>query len=102
MIRASSSAPLEVIMEEITDPQELTRTKAQRERFWRNSAWLQAHVPEVYSHNRGKTICVAGQELFVGETPKEVISLARKAHPEDDGLLIRYIPKKRLLRIYAY
>ncbi len=88
-----------VVMEELTDPVELVRMRAQRERFQRNSAWLQAHISEVYSRYRGQCVCVAGEELFVAPTPEEV--LARAAHPEYDGRLLRYIPRERMARIYA-
>ena len=91
-----------VIMEEVTDPEELAKARTQDERFERNSAWLQAHVSEVYTRYRGKCVCVAGEELFVGDTPKEVIALANAAHPEDDGKLFRYIPKEKVARVYAY
>ena len=37
-----------LVMEEMTDPQELAKARAQRERFDRNAAWLQAHAVEVY------------------------------------------------------
>lgn len=89
-----------IVMEEVTDPEELARARAQRERFDRNEAWLQAHAKEVYTRYRGKCICVAGEELFVADTPQEVIALARAAHPEDDGSLIRYIPREKVARIY--
>jgi hypothetical protein len=88
-------------MEEVTDPVELAKARAQDERFERNSAWLQARIKDVYSRHRGKCICVAGQELFVGDTPEAVIARAKAAHPEDDGRLLRYIPKERIDRIYA-
>ena len=90
-----------IVMEEVTDPEELAKARAQDERFARNSAWLQAHIPEVYSRYRGKCICIAGEELFVADTPEEVIAMAEAAHPEDDGSLIRYIPKEKMARIYA-
>jgi hypothetical protein len=90
-----------IVMEEVTDPEELAKARAQDERFDRNSAWLQAHIPEVYSHYRGKCICVAGGELFVADTPEQVIAMAAAAHPEDDGRLIRCIPKEKMARIYA-
>lgn len=90
-----------IVMEEVTDPEELAKARAQDERFDRNSAWLQAHIPEVYSRHRGKCISVAGEELFVADTPEEVIAMAEAAHPEDDGSLLRYIPKEKLARIYA-
>jgi hypothetical protein len=91
-----------IVMEEVTDPEELAKARVQDERFARNSAWLQAHIPEVYSRYRGKCICVAGEELFVADTPEQVLALARTAHPEDNGgILLRYIPKEKMARIYA-
>jgi hypothetical protein len=90
-----------LIMEEITDPAEIAKARAQRERFDRNSAFLEAHAREVYTRYRGKCVCVAGEELFVADTPEDALALARVAHPEDDGSFIRYIPKEKLQRIYA-
>ncbi len=90
-----------IVMEEITDPEELARGRARRARYDRNSAWLQAHVSEVYSQHRGKCICIAGEELFVADTPQEVLALARAAHPDDDGRVRHYIPREKLARIYA-
>jgi hypothetical protein len=87
----------------VTDPEELAKARIQDERFERNSAWLQAHAQEIYTRYRGKCICVAGEELFVADTPAEVLAQARAAHPEDDGsILIRYIPREKMARIYAY
>jgi hypothetical protein len=94
--------PTPLVMYEVTDPEELAKADAQSERFRRNSDWLQAHVPQVYAQHRGKCICVAGQELFVADTAPEVIALAKKAHPDDDGFLLRYIPKVKMDRIYAH
>jgi hypothetical protein len=92
----------QLIMKEVTDPAELDRARAQRERFDRNAAWLQAHASEVYTRYRGKCICIAGEELFVADTPEDVLALAAAAHPEDDGSFVQYIPRERLARIYAY
>ena len=91
-----------VIMEEITDPKELAKAHAQRNRFDQNSAWLQAHITEVYSRYRGKCICVAGGEIFVADSPEEALALATAAHPEDDGRFLRYIPQEKVARIYAH
>ena len=88
-------------MVEVTDPVELAAAQRMHEQFDRNSQWLQAHIPEVYSQHRGKCICVAGQELFVAESPTEVWDRAHAAHPEDEGILLRYIPKEKVPRIYA-
>ena len=91
-----------VVMEEVTDPEELAKARAQHERFDRNWAWFQAHVPEIYSRYRGKCICIAGEELFTADTPEEVIALATAAHPEDEGRFVHYIPREKLVRIYAH
>jgi hypothetical protein len=88
-----------IVMEEVTDPVELARARAQDERFERNWAWLQAHTSEVYAH-RGKHVCIAGEELFVADTVKEALALAAAAHPEDDGRFTLYIPRERMARIY--
>ncbi|HEY7559965.1 MAG TPA: hypothetical protein VIH18_34735 [Candidatus Binatia bacterium] len=94
----NTQAPL--VMEEITDPEELARARAQRERLDRNSAWLHAHATEVYRVYRGKCICVAGEELFVADTPEQALTLATAAHPEDDGSFLRYVPSEKIDRIY--
>ncbi len=91
-----------VIMQIITDPEDNAQFHVKMERFRKNSDWLQAHIPEVYSRHRGKCICVAGQELFVADTGAEVVAMARKAYPEDDGFLLRYIYREKMERIYAH
>jgi hypothetical protein len=90
-----------IVMEEVTDPEELAKARAQRERFDRNAAWLEAHAREIYSQHRGKYICIAGEELFVADTAEEALAQATTAHPEDDGRFIRYIPREKVARIYA-
>ena len=94
--------PTPIVMEEVTDPAELAEARALRARFDRNSAWLEAHAAEVYSRCRGKCICIAGAKLFVGDSPGEALALATKAHPEDDGRFVQYIPLEKVLRIYAH
>jgi hypothetical protein len=42
-----------IVMEAVTDPEQLARARQQRAQFDRNSAWLQAHIVEVYSTHRG-------------------------------------------------
>ncbi len=91
-----------IAMEKVTDSVELTKAHAQDERFERNWAWFEAHAAEIYARHRGQVYCIAGQELFVAATPKEVLALARAAHPNDDGLFTGYIPKERTYRIYAH
>jgi hypothetical protein len=90
-----------IVMEEVTDPKELAKAHEQDERFERNWAWFEAHAAEIYATRRGKCLCIAGQELFVADTPQEAVALAIAAHPEDDGRFTRYIPKERMYRVYA-
>lgn len=90
-----------IVMSEVTEPVELAKSRAQNERVARNSAWLQAHVSEIYAKHRGKCVCVAGQELFVADDPRDAVAFARAAHPQDDGFLVRYIPREKLERVYA-
>jgi hypothetical protein len=90
-----------ITVHEVTDPIEIARARAQRQRFNLNSDWLQSHIGEVYSAHRGKFICVAGQELFVGDSVATVLNAASQAHPTDDGRLLRYVPRERIERIYA-
>jgi hypothetical protein len=90
-----------VVMEEvtITDPEERARRQARRERFRRNLDWFSAHAPEIYSQYRGKHLCIAGEELFAADSVEEAVALAEAAHPEDDGQLVRYIPREKRIRI---
>lgn len=94
--------PFLIVMEEVTDPKALSKAQWQDARFARNFAWFQAHATEIFTSYRGKCICVAGEELFVADTPEEVIAQAEAAHPEDDGSFLHYIPKQKVPRIYAH
>jgi hypothetical protein len=89
-----------IVIEFENDPGEVARARARNERFERNWAWLEAHAAEVYRH-RGRFICIADQQLFVGDSAEEVLAQAKAAHPEDDGRFTRYIPKEKGARIYA-
>ncbi|MCY2994593.1 MAG: hypothetical protein NTY19_43030 [Planctomycetota bacterium] len=91
-----------VVVEWLTDAADLAVARKQREQFDRNSDWLQLHLPEIYAQHRGKCICIAGEELFVGMTTQEAVDQARARHPNDQGWFTRYIPLERLARIYAY
>ena len=90
-----------IVMEEVTDPEELAKARAQDERFERNFRWFQSHATEIFTRYRGKCIVIAGQELFAADKPAEAWALADAAHPEDDGSFIHYIPKEKVARIYA-
>jgi hypothetical protein len=91
-----------IVIEEVTDPQELAKARAQDERFERNLRWFTKHASEIYAVHRGKCVCVAGKELFVADAPQDAVALARVRHPEDDAFLMRIIPRERVARIYAH
>ena len=98
MIKSTQPVP-PVVMEMITDPAVLEKMRAQREKAKRNWAWYEGHVAEIYAKHRGKCICVAVGELFVGDTPKDVLIMAQAAHPDDDGRFLHYVPKQPRLHI---
>jgi hypothetical protein len=77
----------------VTDPVLIAQARAQRQRFDCNWAWFEAHAANIYKRHRGRFLAIAGQKLFVGDTVGQVLAQARAAHPEDDGLFTRYIPR---------
>ncbi len=86
---------------EITDPVELAARKRGLEQWRRNVAWVNAHPEVVYADvNRGKCVCIAGQEVFVADDPLEAHRLAKLAHPDDEGEFNLTIPIERAPRIY--
>jgi hypothetical protein len=91
-----------IVTEEVLDPKELTKARAQDERYKRNFTWFQAHAAEIFTRYRGKCICIAGEELFVADTTEEAMAQAMAAHPNDDGSFIHYIPKQKVARIYVH
>jgi hypothetical protein len=89
------------IIEEVTEPQEIARAKAQDERHRRNSDWLQAHWSDVLPQARGKFLAVAGQEPFIADTPEEAWAWVDATHPEDNGAIVQYVRTDTGPRIYA-
>lgn len=104
VIRASSlpTDQAKIVMEEVTDPIEIERAQQQRERFDRNSRWLQENAADVYPRFRGQYICIAGQEVFAAAAPLEARALGARSHPEDNGAFVMYIPQDKLARIYVH
>lgn len=106
MIRARSLdgtplPPLTVGLEEVTDPVAIAHGNTVMEAYSRNEAWLQAHRDEVIPLARGKILAVAGQEAFIAATIEEALAMARAAHPEDGGILCRYVSPQTGPKIYA-
>ena len=89
----------DIIIEELPMPPEMARLFEQAAR---NRHWFSEHVEELGSFKlyRGRFIAVSGGELFVGDSRAEVDRLAREKHP-DEMPHIRFIPREKLVRIYA-
>ena len=90
-----------MIPEEITDPAELARIRAQDERHRRNQEWLAAHWSSLLPRARGQFVAVAGQEAFIAPTTAEAWAWVESAHPDDDGAIVRYVRSTPGPRIYA-
>jgi hypothetical protein len=90
-----------LVLEEVNDPAEVARCRAQDERARRNSDWLQAHWSDLLPQARGKFVAVAGEEAFIADTPEEGWRWAATAHPEDNGGFVHYVPTGEGPRIYA-
>ena len=91
-----------ILIEAVADPVELQKARAQDEQFERNWAWCEAHAAEIYAAHRGKCVCIAGEELFVADTPEEALAMASAAHPDDNGRFTRLIPHERIPRVLCH
>jgi hypothetical protein len=89
------------LIQEVTDPTEIARSRAQDERGKRNSEWLEAHWGELLPQARGKFLAVAGQQGFLANTPEEAWAWAAAVHPEDDGAFVQYVRTGEGPRIYG-
>jgi hypothetical protein len=102
MSRALNDAPRIIETPPVSDEERAANIVA-NEQFQLNLAWWNAHVEEIRAAHTGKFVCVAGQELFVGDDPVEVIARAKAAHPNPGrGFLSLYLSPQRGLRIHAY
>ncbi len=90
-----------LVIEDVTDPDEIRRIQAQDKRHRRNSDWLQAHWADVLPQARGKFVAVAGQEAFIAETPAEAWAWVDNSHPEDTGAIVQYVRTAVGPRFYA-
>lgn len=92
----------EVVIEEITDPNEIARFRRQNERHRRNIEWLEAHWGDLLPQARDRFVVVANQQGHIADSPQEAWQWAQLHHPEDDGAIVHYVPAKKGWRIYAH
>lgn len=101
MIRALNPEPFIIDTPEVSD-EERAANLAANEEFKKNVAWWNSHVEEITAQHVGKFVCVAGEELFVGDDPMEVTARAKAAHPNPGrGFFTTRIPIHRGPMIYA-
>src|SRR5262245_64519163 len=91
----------QLVLEAVTDPAEVARTRVRMEQFRRNSEWLRARWDDLLPRARGKFLAVAGQQAFLADTPAEAWALAKAAHPEDGGAFSQYVRPEPGPRAYA-
>jgi hypothetical protein len=101
IMRGRNVEPPELVMEEVTDPAEIARSKEQHERAMRNLDWLSGHWDQLLPQAYGKFVAIAAQEAFIADTPGEAWQLAKTAHPEDNGAISQYVKPPGGPRIYA-
>ena len=89
--------PIEMSIE--TDPAQIAESNARHADFMRNSDWLKEYATEVYSANRGKVICIAGQQVYAAERAEDAWAIAKAAHPKDKGIVVHFIPLIKAPRI---
>jgi len=49
--------------------------------FTKDEAWMHKHFEELVDNYAGRYVAVANEELFVGDSPKEVEEKARQKYP---------------------
>lgn len=97
-----SQPTTEIVIDEVTDPEEIAAAQARRKLFDRNTAWFKQHASEIFAQHRGKCVVIAAEQIFVADTPDEAWALTEAANIEDDGSFSLYIPREVMPRIYAH
>ena len=90
-----------IVDEPPANPVEIAKALEQRESFRRNLNWFEPRAAQIYDANRGKCICIAGEEVFVADSMQDSLRQARDAHPDDQGYLLLSVPMEKAIRIYA-
>jgi hypothetical protein len=91
----------EMIVDIPMSAEELADFHRRQWQFRKNLDWYEAHAGEIGEMYAGKFICIAGQEVFAGETSQEARAKARAAHPDDGGAFGEYVRVDKGPLIYA-
>ena len=92
---------IEMIVDAPMTAEELTNFHRRQDQFRQNLEWYEAHAGEIGERYAGKFICVAGREVFVGETSHEARAKAHAAHPDDGGAFGEYVRTTKGPIVYA-
>jgi hypothetical protein len=84
-----------LVIDTVTDPAEAARFAELMAAARVNQDWLDGHWDDLLPQARGKYLAVAGRQAFLADTPEEVRAHARAAHPDDKGLIVRFVPMRR-------
>jgi len=52
--------------------------------FTKDEAWIHGHFEEIVDQYAGRYVAVANEELFVGDTFREVLEKARLKYPDTE------------------
>ena len=88
-----------VTVTRVTDPEELAELNEIRRKSDINTAAFERFAPDIYRNLRDKFVCVAGGQLFSGDTVQEVLTASETAFPDDNATVFRYVPKHKMARI---
>jgi hypothetical protein len=91
----------EMIVDAAMSAEDLADFHHRQAQFRRNLEWYEAHAGEIGERYAGKFICVAGQEVFSGETSQEARAKAYAAHPDDGGAFGEYVRVDKGPLVYA-
>lgn len=92
---------MQLIVEEITDPEKIAQIHSQHAQTQQNADWLESHWNELLPDAFGKFIAVAGQKGHIAESAREAWAWAESTHPEDCGALVEYVLPPGGPRFYA-
>src|SRR5262245_33201472 len=100
--RPAMSEEKYIVIEEMTDPEEIARVNTVMEQGRRNWDWLENHWPDVLPQAYDKYIAVAGQQPFIADDPEQARAAAKAAHPDDRGVIVQYVSSHKGPRVYAH
>src|SRR4051812_15382421 len=101
-MRRNVMADKPMIIEQVTDPAEVAMYREVFAAADLNFKWLDENWHAVLPQAYDKYLAVAGQQAFIADTPQQARALAIAAHPDDKGLICRFVSSHKGPRIYAH